>query len=188
VSEPNVTKFQGITAHSLKQNSKDPMCPKCFWRGSEIIEGISVINSSTTKRQTGFQASDMWSMRTAFFWVITKQVVVTPLSTFQDNLWVPSSRIPEVKKGSTGHPETSVRNCHSPQCNNPGERNSHYQVGLHTNIPAIYCKNIKALKQFCFLLVAFIFFLLSTNLAKDRGTHSFISIQPRRPGLAGTRA
>jgi len=57
VSEPTVTKFQGITAHSLKQNSKDTICPKCFWRGSKIIKDISVINSSTIKRQTGFQDS-----------------------------------------------------------------------------------------------------------------------------------
>jgi hypothetical protein len=120
-----VTKFQGITAHSLKQNSKDTICPKCFWRGSKIIKDISVINSSTIKRKTGFQDSAAKSMRTAFFWVITQQVVVIPLSTFQDNSWVPSSRIPEVKKGPIGHPETSVRNCHFLLCNNPGERSSH---------------------------------------------------------------
>jgi hypothetical protein len=120
-----VTKFPGITAHSLKQNSKDPMCLKCFWRGSKIIKDISVINSSTIKRQAGFQASAAKSMRTAFFRVITQQVVVNPLSTFQDNLWVPSTRTPEMKKGPIGCPKTSVRNCHSPLCNNPEECSSH---------------------------------------------------------------
>ena len=139
VLEPTVTKFQGITAHSMKQNSKEPMCPKRFWRDSKIIKDKSIINSSTIKRHTGFQASDTQSMRTAFFWVITQHVVVTPLLTFLDNLWVPSSRIPGMKKGPTGHPETSVSNCHSPLCNNPGECSSHYQVVLHTNIPTIYC-------------------------------------------------
>jgi len=124
-SEPTVTKFLGITAHSLKQNSKDSVCLKCFWRGSKIIKDISVINSSTTKRHMGFQASDAKSMRTAFFWVITQQVVVIPLLTFQDNLWVPSSWTPEVKKGHVGCPEISVRNCHSPLCHNPEECSSH---------------------------------------------------------------
>jgi hypothetical protein len=101
------------------------MCPKCFWRGSKIIKDISVINSSNTKRQMGFQDSAVKSMRTEFFWVITQQAVVIPLSTFQDNLWVPSSRTPEVKKGPIGCPKMSVRNYHSPLCNNPEECSSH---------------------------------------------------------------
>jgi hypothetical protein len=51
--------------------------------------------------------------------------VVMPLSTFWYNLWVPSSRTPEVKKGPIGCPETSVRKCHSPLRNNSEEQSSH---------------------------------------------------------------
>ena len=57
---------------------------------------------------------------TVFFWIITQRVVVIPYQRFGT---IYRSHLRESR--SIGCPETSVRNDHSPPCNNPEERNSH---------------------------------------------------------------
>jgi hypothetical protein len=52
-----------------------------------------------------------------------------PLSTFRDNVSVPSSRVKKSKKkGPIRCPETAVKDYHSTVRNAPEERNSHYKM------------------------------------------------------------
>jgi len=53
------------------------------------------------------------------------------LPTFQDSLFIPSSRVRPLKMGLIGFPETSVRNYHYSLRYNPEECSSHlFRIGI----------------------------------------------------------
>jgi hypothetical protein len=61
----------------------------CVQHASREVLRLSNISVTTTKRQTGFQASPVRSMRTALLWVITQQVWVIPFIDISGQLMYP---------------------------------------------------------------------------------------------------